>query len=237
MTSDNKIKLISIAKMVFLILLVLGIPLFCYLHFPQLSELITSKTALDNLLEENKLAGAFIYIGLQLIQVVIGFIPGQIIQFAGGYAFGIFWAYVLSITGACVGTFISFTLAKVLGKDVVVMIVKEKNIRRFNNLMESKKAFVAIIIIYLLPGLPKDLFAYVAGISDVKMVPYVFTSIVARTPAMVASLIMGSLLHDDKYMAMVVLGAIVVAVLAACAIWRKRLYSVIDRMYCKFTGQ
>ncbi|MGL5085419.1 MAG: TVP38/TMEM64 family protein, partial [Clostridium sp.] len=63
------------------------------------------------------------YIGIQIVQIIVFFIPGELVQIAGGYIFGSLGGYGLSIVGVLIGSAISFMIARVLGKKFVQKIV------------------------------------------------------------------------------------------------------------------
>ena len=82
----KKTKLIlSILKLAVLSGIVIGIPL--YIIFCQ-RDFIEQFRSFDDVLaylERYKFESIFIYIGIQVVQIVISVIPGQAFQFAAGY--------------------------------------------------------------------------------------------------------------------------------------------------------
>jgi uncharacterized membrane protein YdjX (TVP38/TMEM64 family) len=165
----------------------------------------------------------------------VSFIPGQIIQLSAGYAFGTWFAYILTIAGIGLGTVLTFYLAKVLGKDMVYLIFGEVRLNKFIELLNSKKAFVAIFIIFLFPGIPKDLFVYAAGISKIRLIPFLTLNLVARTPALLCSLLFGSQFRNGDYTGMIIVGVIVLIIAVFALIFRKKVYGLIDKIYFKFS--
>ncbi|MDR1796008.1 MAG: VTT domain-containing protein [Clostridiales Family XIII bacterium] len=221
-------------KFALLLAILVGIPAYCWFHIDGFSEAFKSREAMNAFLASHEDTNILIYLGLQAMQVIIGIIPGQIVQFAGGYVFGGPLAYLLSITGAAIGTTVSFTLARHLGTDIVRMIFREDRVARFIELMNTRKAFVVILVVYLLPGLPKDVFPYAAGLSRIRMLPFLGVSLVARSPAMVASLLFGSFLREGNYLAMWIIGFVVAGLLILAFVKRKRLLSLFADVHSRF---
>ena len=88
---------------------------------------------------------------------------------------------------------ITFYLARLLGKDAMHLIFGEERIGKFIHHLNSKRAFAIILVLFLIPGFPKDLITYAAGVSEVKMKPFLLLSLVGRTPAMMGTVMMGSI--------------------------------------------
>lgn len=223
-------KALSIVKIAVLLFIIVGIPLIIYVNNPDVIHLFTDRNAMNDFLSAHQGKGIIIFVGIQIFQVVVSVIPGQIIQMAAGFVFGGLKAYLFAIGGVFVGTFIAFNLSKYLGKDAIMLIFKEKNVTKFIDMMSSKKAYVAIILIYLIPGLPKDVFTYAAGLSNFKALPFVITSVIARSPAMIGSLAFGAMFRDQNYVGMVILCVAVGILLIVAFIKRKALFALLENV-------
>jgi uncharacterized membrane protein YdjX (TVP38/TMEM64 family) len=229
MTRNKKI--LTVLKVAVLFAIIVGLPLLIYFRHPELVQLVMNRELLTETLNDNMLTGSLIFIGLQILQIVISIIPGQIIQFAGGYVFSIPMALLLIVVGCLLGEFLAFKLANFLGRDFVYMLAGEEKAQKFIDTMNSKKAFVAVLLIYLLPGLPKDVFTYVAGFSKLKAIPFVCISTIARLPAMFGSLLMGSFVYTKNTTGLRVVVAIAAVVLLVAFIYRKKLNALLDKLY------
>ncbi|MDR3305214.1 MAG: VTT domain-containing protein [Clostridiales Family XIII bacterium] len=229
--------LFSVIKVAILLAIVVGIPLYCYLTIPGVGEIFTSREALDEFLIAHKHTNLFIYLGIQALQVVISVIPGQVVQFAGGYVFGAPLAFLLTFLGVTAGTLAAFLLAKYLGRDIVMVLFKEKRVGRFVEMMNTKRAYAVIILVYLIPGIPKDVFTYAAGLTNLRALPFVLTSVVARSPAMLATLLFGSFLRDGNHAGMVIVAVVVGLLLALSFFKRKKLFAFIGGLHEKIIGK
>ena len=79
------------------------------------------------------------YIVIQIAQIIIFFIPGELVQIAGGYIFGSLKGYALSFVGILIGSAFSFLLARILGKKFVEKIVFSEDRWLFRKIEEMKK--------------------------------------------------------------------------------------------------
>ena len=227
-------KWLSILKLLVLLIVVVGIPVYIYFKYPDFFEQFQSMESVNAFLEQYHAESFFVYYGLQIIQILLPVIPGQFIQFAGGYLYSFWPAYLVAIAGAATGTTLSFCLARLLGKDAIHLIFGEERINRFVEKLNSKKAFVIILVLFLFPGFPKDFVSYAAGISEIKLKSFLMVSLIGRTPAMMGTIMMGSMLRTGSYVGLIILGVITVILFIWC-IWKRNVFlEYVDRLYEKF---
>lgn len=133
----------------------------------------------------------FVFFSLQILQVVAFFIPGEIIQIAGGYIYGTLWGSLISMVGITLGSSIVFMLSKRFGKPLVDRIIPTKSIKKFRGIWKSEKVNIIVFIVYLLPGMPKDAMAYICGISNINFRDFITYSTIGRLPGIVISAYFG----------------------------------------------
>lgn len=230
----KKFKTISaILKLFVLLIILIGVPLYIYFFQYDIIEQFSTLEQVEAFFREYKTQSIFIYIALQIIQIIICVIPGQALQFAAGYMYGFWMGYLWSFVGAFLGTVITYYLAKILGHDAMHMIFGEKKIHDLLMKFNSKKAMILIFLFYLIPGLPKDLCSYVAGLSEMKLKAFLIISLIGRTPAMMGSLLIGKLVNIGGYTLAIVIGVLAVVLFLLGVIFRKRLLSWIYMAYDK----
>lgn len=224
---------LSILKLLLLLTIVIGIPAALYYADPAFITQFKDLESVNAYLDQYETASWFVYIGLQILQIVVSVIPGQMIQFAAGYAY-VFWvAYLLSIIGIGLGTVVTFYLARLLGKDAMHVIFGEERITYFVNHLNSKKAYITLFILFVIPGFPKDLITYAAGVSEIKITPFLVLNLVGRTPALLATILMGSMTRTGSYFGMIILTLCASVIFVLCFLKRKRLIALSDDIYNK----
>lgn len=164
---------------------------------------------LQAMIEADLAWGIVIYLVLQILQVLIAIIPGGVIQILGGVLFGGVWGTFLCIGGILLGTVIVYVLVKKFGKPLVEAFFDEKVVTKFSFLQDSKKLELAIFILFLIPGIPKDLLTYVAPLTKIKMSSFLILSTLARIPAIIMSTVFGSTLSNGNIVAAIIIFAIV----------------------------
>lgn len=231
---QQKIKIFStIFKLALLVFILVGLPLYIYFYHPEVIERMSSLENVNAFFRQYKAESIFVYIGAQIIQIVICVIPGQWLQFAAGYMYG-FWAgFLYSLIGAAIGSVVTYYLAKLLGRDAMHLIFGEEKINGFIHKLNSKKAIIIVFLIFLIPGVPKDLCNYAAGISEMKLKPFLIVSLIGRSPGMMGSLLIGRQIEVGDYTGAVIIAVIAVVLCIVGIIMRKRLTVWLDKAYGK----
>ena len=227
-SSDKYKKILALSKLILLVIIVAGIPAFLYLKYG--AELFSKDSAerVVDYLKANSSIAALLIICIQIVQVVICFLPGQPVQFAASYMFGVARGFAFSITGAVIGTVISFYLAKLLGNDAMNLFFGEEKVRDYKKKLDSGRGLLLAFLIYLIPGIPKDLVSYVAGISDMRFRPFLLVATVGRMPGMLGSLMLGHFFGRQDYRAMIIIAVVVAVILLICYIKRDALIRFLD---------
>lgn len=232
-SESSRKKIIAILKLILLVLIVAGIPAFLYLKYGSgVFSKDTAYSVIDYLRQNRKIAFLLI-IGIQIIQVVICVLPGQPIQFAASYMFGVARGYLFSVIGAIIGTTISFYLAKLLGSEAMHLFFGEEKVKEYQRRLNSGRGLLIAFLIYLIPGVPKDLVSYAAGISEMRFRPFLLAATIGRSPAMLGSLLVGHFFGKQNYTAMIIVTVAVILLLLVCLIKRKELIDFLDRIEMK----
>ena len=163
---------------------------------------LVNHEALVAWMREDGPAGPLICVGLQFLQVVIFAIPGEFTQIAAGYVFGTWWGFLYSIIGILLGSAFDFGFARAVGRPVVRRIVGPERLARIDSSLQSRKGLVAVFVLFLIPGMPKDAMSYGAGLTALRFPVFVVVSALARMPALLLSTMFGALAYDGDYASM-----------------------------------
>ncbi len=224
---------LTIVKFAVLIFIIIGIPLLIYLSNPGIIDHFKSLDSVNAMLDQYKAGSVFVYIGVQIFQIVVSIIPGQAIQFAAGYAFNFWLAYLFSIIGIGLGTLLTFYIAKFLGTDFVHMVFGEERIQRYVHRLNSKKAVIIIFILFLIPGVPKDMITYAAGVSEMRFLPFLVINLVGRTPALMGTILMGTFFRSNSYVGLYIMIGVAVVLFILGIIFKNKLIRQLDMLYSK----
>ncbi len=153
---------------------------------------ISNKDRLIALLREGGSAGALLCIGVQFLQVVIAAIPGEITSFAAGYVFGAWRGFVYSAIGVTLGSAFNFCFARVVGRPTLERLIGRETLAKLDRSLDNARSRSAMFLLFLLPGVPKDVLSYAAGFSGMPLIEFVVLSGLARSPALLASVLIGA---------------------------------------------
>lgn len=223
----------SVVKLLILLGIIIGIPVYIYFFQHQIIDTFSSLESTNAYFEAHKTGNIFLLLGLQVAQIIISVIPGQWIQFGAGYIYGFIIGIIISVIGAVIGTTVAYYVARFLGHDAVTLFFKPETIERYTEMLNSRKGVTAVFLIYLIPGLPKDLCCYAAGLSEMKLRPFLVISTVGRLPAMTGSILIGVLTRMGYYNAAIIVLALAGALLILCLIFRKKLMAKLNDAYEK----
>jgi Uncharacterized conserved protein len=150
------------------------------------------------------------FIILQIVQVVIFIIPGEIVQIAGGYAFGFWLGSLYSLLGITLGSLVNFYAGRLLGKPFVESLFARDKIEKIEKVTGSGTGAAGFFLLFVIPGIPKDILCYVAGISKLGLFAFLGVSMAGRLPGIIGSSYMGNAAYSGAY-----LGAMIVLTSAA----------------------
>lgn len=230
-------KFLAIAKFGLLLIILVGIPLYIYFFQKDLIESFSSFENIKAFFYENKGRVMITYLILQCLQIIICIIPGQGLQFAVGYFYGIPIGFVLSMFGALIGSIITYYLAKILGHDAVHLFFGEEKIKAMIHRLNSKKAAIIIFFIFLIPGVPKDLCNYAAGLSEMKLKPFLVVSMIGRSAGILGSVVIGSMINSKNYVVAIIIAVIALILFILGIIYHKKVNNYLDKMYDKYIGK
>lgn len=162
-----------------------------------------------------------IFILIQILQIVVVFIPGEIVQIAGGYIFGPYISFILCILGVLIGGAMCFLLSKKFGKPLVDKITSKNTswiVKKIESTRHKKtgraSATRIMFVLYLIPGIPKDILGYISGISDMSLKEFLLISTIGRTPALFFTCFFGDQL-TTKNTKLIIIFIVVFAVIFA----------------------
>ena len=228
--SDRKEKTLAILKALAFILFVIIIPgIIIYLKRDAFST-FNDLEDVENFFQSYGDRSFPIYIGMQIFQVLIAVIPGEIFQIAAGYLYGPLWGFLYSFLGCLIGEIIAFGIARLLGRDFVRLFMKDDQYEKYTAVMNSNKAYTICFILYVIPGIPKDLLCYVAGASEIGFLPFIIMSMVGRIPGLIGTIAMGTLVDSGSYIGalIILIASIIICIIGV--IKRDSISEHLDRL-------
>ncbi len=211
--------ILSLLSAVFLVLTVVLIFLF--------REYLGDAERVRAAVSENYLVGALCMILICAVQVVVALVPGELVEIAAGYAFGAVWGTILCVTGMVLGSIAVILLVRRFGRKFVYAFYPKEKMDNLPILNSPKKRNTLVLILFLIPGTPKDMLTYAVGLTDMSIPLYLLLTTFARLPSVVSSTVGGSAVGEKNYMVAVIV-FVVTALISGTGLW---VYHLIQKKH------
>jgi len=188
--------ILSVISVVMCALTVVGV-----IVLNKLSNEYENGNVLRTLISEHPYISAVIMVAICTAQVIVAFIPGEVVEVAAGYAFGAWWGAVLCTVGITLGSVVSIFLARRFGRKLVEAFYPREKLDSMPILSDPKKRNVLVVILFLIPGTPKDLLTYIIGLTEMSIPLYVFLTTLSRFPSIIMSTLGGDAMGEQKWTA------------------------------------
>src|SRR2546428_10307578 len=169
-----------------------------------------------------------VFIAIQALQVIIAPIPGEVTGLHGGFVFGQWLGFFYSTVGLTAGSLFAFWIGRRLGAPYVRQLVSTQAWERMGFIVEAEGAILCFVI-YLIPGLPKDIVCYLFGISPMPFWIFAVVSTIGRMPGTWALSAQGAKAATGEYIALLLLTAVIVAIALPLYYHRSRIVSWLQR--------
>jgi len=171
-------------------------------------------------------AGWLVFLTLQILQVFIALIPGELLESVAGFAFGPLVGTLLCYAGVAAGSVLIFLLTRKFGVRLVEVFITREKLQQLRFLKKEKNRNILLFLLFFIPGTPKDLLTYFVGLTEIRLSTFLVISLVARFPSIVSSTFGGHLLGEENYLGALIVYAATAAVsllgLLGYNAWMKR---------------
>lgn len=230
---NSKNKTILIIKAVLLLLFLAAAVILTIKYSPFFTGYIKNPEKFGTLLRSYGNVSIAVFIGFQVAQVVIAAIPGEIVQITGGYVYGTVLGTVYSVAGIFIGSVIAFYIARLLGYSLIKVFISQEKLDKFNYLINNPKSEVIMFVLFLLPGVPKDMVTYIAGLTPIKPLVFFMLSIVGRFPALVVTSYIGANMQEGNYLTVLIVAVIACILCVAGLLTKDRIVVFLHKVLHK----
>jgi uncharacterized membrane protein YdjX (TVP38/TMEM64 family) len=206
----NRNDVLKIAILV--VLLLLGVVLF--FHY-DLYTFFISRRKLVHFVNSFGPLSVVIFIGLQIVQVILAPIPGEVNGFIGGYLYGPYLGTLYSTIGLTIGSWLAFVLARWLGLPFVEKVVSPQVVQKYDYFMEHRGKLITFIL-FIIPGFPKDALSYIVGLSHMKTTTFLIICTAGRLLGTIMLSVSGHCARNNQPVAMtaILVGSALILLLA-----------------------
>ena len=204
----------------------------CWQYVPGLIAWLADPEAVRAFVDEQAVLSRVAMVGINVLQIVLAFLPGEPIELASGYAFGFWEGTVLCLIASGLGTSLIYWAVRRWGWRVVGLFFSRETFNRFAWLQDTARLELVMFLVFLVPGTPKDFLTYFAGLTSMRFLPVLLIATLGRIPSIVTSTIAASAVGDGNWTAAII-AVVVSAVLIAAG---GTLYRVVQKRATRGLG-
>lgn len=175
----------------------LAILTIIYLFYEPIKYYLTNYEEFKLLLKSKGKIAVFIILFLQIFQVIIAFIPSDIINISAGYILGAPFGFIIAYSGLIIGTIIAFYISRLFGKKIVVKLVKKDTLDKISKKVDSSLSIPNIFILSIIPFMPRDILVYALGLTDINPKKFLIPYSIARIPLVFILTFTGNTLFNN----------------------------------------
>ena len=215
MSRKTKIKVFKIILAILVLTLFIGITTYLFPVMKDLSS-IEGQIAFKEKVDNSGMFGLLSLFGLQVAQIFLIIVPGEPIEILAGMCYGGFLGTIFIMVSAFIISTTIFFLVRKFGRKFVYDFCDEKKVAKIENsklFQNPKKIELIMLILFLIPGTPKDLLVYIAGLLPIKPIRFILISSLARFPSVISSTLAGeNLAIGDWKMSIILYAAVLIIV-------------------------
>lgn len=216
----NKVKKNLIKYILLTLVVIVFVGIIIWL-FPIMKNITTTQGQIEfkEKIDDMGVIGVLVLFGLQFAQIFLVILPGEPLEVLAGMCYGAFWGSVFIFVSVFIITTIIVVVTKKFGEKFINNIWDEKKINKIKNskvFKNAKRIEILMIILFLIPGTPKDLLVYIGAILPINHVTFILISTFMRFPSVISSTLAGANIAtgDFKSMVWVYVITIIITILA-----------------------
>ena len=173
--------------------------LLCWEYLPGLLAWLADARAVRAFVSDHAFVSRLAMLGINIVQVLLAFLPGEPVELASGYAFGFWEGTALCLVASGLATSAIYWATRRWGWKLVGLFFDRSLFDRFSWLKSAKRLEPIMLIVFLIPGTPKDFLTYFAGLTNMRFLPVVLIATFGRIPSIVTSTITASAVGSGNW--------------------------------------
>jgi uncharacterized membrane protein YdjX (TVP38/TMEM64 family) len=159
---------------------------------------------------------------LMILQSVAAPLPAFLLTFANAAIFGWWRGAILSWSSAMAGAAVCFYIAHILGRDAVIRLTSKTALKQID-VFFAQYGKNTILICRLLPFVSFDVVSYAAGLTAMKVLPFLIATGIGQLPATIVYSYVGGMLTGS--VRLVVTALLIIFALSALAALLKSIFT------------
>lgn len=177
MTKENDT---TLKKVMTIITVIVTILLAAFIIYALKMNLLNDSDLLLKRIKSYGLIAPLIFLLIQIVQVVFPVIPGGASCLVGVLAFGPIEGFIYNYVGLTLGSIVSFFLSRNFGLPLINKLFQKETVDKYLGYVRTKKFEKIFFLGIFLPGAPDDLLCYIAGISGLTFLRFLFIILIGK---------------------------------------------------------
>lgn len=173
--------------------------LLCWEYLPGLLAWLADARAVRAFVSDHAFVSRLAMLGINIVQVLLAFLPGEPVELASGYAFGFWEGTALCLVASGLATSMIYWATRRWGWKLVGLFFDRSLFDCFSWLKSAKRLELIMLIVFLIPGTPKDFLTYFAGLTNMRFLPVVLIATLGRIPSIATSTITASAVGSGNW--------------------------------------
>ena len=114
-----------------------------------------------------------VFMGLQIVQIIVPVIPGGLTCVAGVVIFGAFWGFIYNYISICLGSILVFFISRTFGRSIVIRIFGEELYDKYKGKLNEDRYDKFFALAIFLPVAPDDFLCYLTGLTEMSVRKFV----------------------------------------------------------------
>ncbi|EGJ27698.1 SNARE-like domain protein [Streptococcus porcinus str. Jelinkova 176] len=142
--------------------------------------IFNDKNVLKDVINQYKFWGPFIFIIIQIFQIVFPVIPGGITTVFGFLIFGPVKGFLLNYFGILIGSYILFILVRIYGKKFILLFLDEKTFYKYEKKLETPGYEKLFIFCMVSPIAPADIMVMITALTNMSVKRFMTIMMIAK---------------------------------------------------------
>ena len=169
-----------------------------------------------------------VFISFHILHAVIPPLPGEAIEFLGGYLFGVYAGMLYSMIGLIAGSWLSFSIARIFGKRAIKRFVSPE-MRKKLEYLSGHEGVILGFLLFLIPGFPKVALCYILGLTPMHLGIFLIISTIGRIPGTLLATLQGAKAFDQQYVTLLILSGISALIILVFYIYYENVHHWIKK--------
>lgn len=202
--------------------------IFLYDPLRQLYHVLADREAVKGYIASWGASAPLIFILIQVLQVIIAPVPGEVSGFVGGYLFGALKGFFYSSIGLTIGSVVNFWIGRILGYRFVRKLIPPAHLEKLDAFI-SHQGIIVLLVLFIFPGFPKDYLCLFLGLTTLPFNIFFVLAAFGRMPGTLMLSIQGQFLYHRNYLTFLLILFVGAVAAGIAARYKEAIYRWAER--------